>query len=183
MIYNPCRSDLLVYRGISWLVWDLDYMSIIKIGDKVPDFTFQCTDPSIHSFKDLLGKNIVLYFYPKDNTPGCTIEGREFKSFHSFFQQANTIVIGVSRDSLESHHRFCEKLGLPFPLIADKDKKLCEIFDVMIKDNWLMSKLIVTHRSTFLIDTQGIIKHCWPNVRAKGHAQTVLNYINSMNSN
>ncbi len=155
-------------------------MSVIKIGDKVPDFTFECTDPSIRSFKDLLGKNVVLYFYPKDNTPGCTIEGREFKLFHDFFLKENTIIIGVSRDTIASHHKFCEKLGLPFPLIADPSKKLCEMFDVIIRDNWLLSKLLVTHRSTFLIDANGTIKHGWYNVRAKGHAQVVLNFIKTM---
>ncbi|MBS0287255.1 MAG: peroxiredoxin [Proteobacteria bacterium] len=150
-------------------------MSGFKIGSKVPDFHFECTDPAIHSFKDLAGKNIVLYFYPKDNTPGCTLEGKEFKILHEEFKKLNTVILGVSRDPISSHTKFCDKLGLSFPLIADEKGELCTYFDVSIK-NWLLRKIMSVSRTTFYIDQQGVVKQEWRNVRARGHANEVLEY-------
>ncbi len=155
-------------------------MKNLSIGDPVPTLSFDSTDPNIHSFQDLLGKNIVVYFYPKDNTPGCTTEGREFALLYEKFLELNTIVLGISKDSLKSHHRFCEKLQLPFPLISDPDKKLCDSFGVLIGDNWVLSKLLTVERSTFLINERGVVQYCWRKVKAKGHAEAVLNYIKSV---
>lgn len=157
-------------------------MNKIAIGDLVPPFEFECTDPNLHSFQDLRGKNIVLYFYPKDNTPGCSLEGRDFKSLYEPFLQLNTQVIGVSRDSLKSHEKFCSKLELPFPLITDANEVLCRYFDVIIKNNKLLRFLLGIERTTFLIDKEGVIQHIWRKVSARGHAQEVLSVIKTMHT-
>ncbi len=154
-------------------------MPKIDVGHKVPDFTFECTDSNIHSFKDLSGKRIVLYFYPKDNTPGCTLEGLDFTKLKPAFDELNTIIIGVSRDSLVSHQKFCDKFSLSFPLISDANEQLCEYFDVKLKKNWLLKKLVGIERTSFLIDENGTIKNIWKQVSAKGHAQSVLDFIRS----
>lgn len=151
--------------------------NVLSIGDHLPEISFQCTDPNIRSFRDLLGKNIVLYFYPRDNTPGCTQEGKDFRDLHAAFSKANTQVLGISRDSLHSHAKFCEKLSLPFPLISDPDETLCKLFGVMIEKNMFKRLLLGIDRSTFLIDPQGVLKHEWRSVRVKGHAQAVLDAI------
>lgn len=155
-------------------------MKKIAIGDPVPHFTFKCTDPNLHSFADLLGSNIVLYFYPKDNTPGCTLEGRDFKILHPSFLECNTRVLGVSRDDLLCHEKFSTKLGLPFALITDSDEKLCQYFNVVIENNKILRFLMGIERTTFFIDSQGIIRHIWKKVRAKGHAQQVLDAVRMM---
>ncbi|MCS5709098.1 peroxiredoxin [Candidatus Berkiella cookevillensis] len=152
-------------------------MKKISIGDPVPNFTFNCTDPNLHSFADLLGSNIVLYFYPKDNTPGCTLEGRDFKILHPSFLECNTRVLGVSRDNLLCHEKFSTKLGLPFALITDPDEKLCQYFNVVIENNIILRFLMGIERTTFFIDDQGIIRHIWKKIRAKGHAQQVLDTV------
>ncbi|WP_075066668.1 thioredoxin-dependent thiol peroxidase [Candidatus Berkiella aquae] len=156
-------------------------MSKMAVGDKIPDLTFESTDPKITSFKDLKGQNIVLYFYPKDNTPGCTLEGKDFRDLHDAFLKENTQVIGVSRDSLSSHEKFCGKHSLPFTLISDKDEKVCKAFGVIIEKNMFARLILGIERTTFLIDTQGVIKQIWPKVKVKGHAQAVLDAIKAAN--
>jgi peroxiredoxin Q/BCP len=151
-----------------------------KIGDKVPEWTFESTDPNLHAFGDLLGQNIVLYFYPRDNTPGCTLEGKDFRDLLPEFAVLNTKIVGVSRDSLRCHQTFGLKHGLSFPLISDKDEKLCRYFDVMIEKNIFLKILLGIERSTFLIDKQGVIKHIWRKVKVKGHAQEVLKVVNDL---
>lgn len=148
--------------------------TVLSLGDPVPPFQFQCTDPNIHSFSDLLGQNIVLYFYPKDNTPGCTQEGKDFRDLSDAFTKANTLILGISRDSMASHAKFCAKLALPFPLISDPEETLCRLFGVMIEKNMFKKFFLGIDRSTFLIDSKGILRQIWRNVRVKGHAQTVL---------
>lgn len=157
-------------------------MNKIAVGDRVPDFRFDCTDPKIHSFNSLLGKNIVLYFYPKDNTPGCTKEGKDFSTLYQEFSSLNTQILGVSRDSLDCHQKFCEKLRLPFPLITDKNEKLCQYFDVVIKNNFLLRLILGIERVTFLIDAHGVIRHIWRKVKVRGHAQEVLHAVKKLNS-
>lgn len=146
----------------------------IAVGDKVPDVLFECTDPAFHSFKDWWGKNIVLYFYPKDNTPGCTQEGRDFSSIARELAKLNTHVVGVSRDTVSCHQKFCTKLNLSFPLISDEKSVLCEFFGVVIKKNFIKKYLIGIERSTFLIDKEGVIRKIWRKVKVTGHAQEVL---------
>ncbi|MFI4937479.1 MAG: peroxiredoxin [Candidatus Berkiellales bacterium] len=155
-------------------------MNKIAVGDPAPDFGFESTDPSIHSFKDLLGKNIVLYFYPKDNTPGCTLEGQNFKALYPAFLEVNTQILGISRDLLASHQKFCAKLGLPFPLITDRDEKLCKYFNVIIEKNMFARLVFGIERSTFLIDEKGIIRHIWRKVKVNHHAEEVLSFVKNM---
>lgn len=150
-------------------------MKTANIGETIPDFSFVSTDANLRSFKDLLGQNIVLYFYPKDNTPGCTQEGKDFAELNKEFLKANTCIIGVSRDSLTSHQKFCAKLSLPFPLITDPNEALCKYFEVMIEKNMFKKFFLGIERSTFLIDSKGKIKQAWRKVKVKGHAQEVLN--------
>ena len=149
-------------------------MKKLSQGQSVPLFTFECTDPNIRSFKDLQGHNFVLYFYPKDNTPGCTVESKAFRDLHSELLKLNTRVLGVSRDNLASHQKFCSKLELPFPLISDPEEKLCEFFNVLIEKNMFLRKFLGIERSTFLIDQKGVIRHVWRKVKVKGHAEEVL---------
>lgn len=148
-------------------------MQKIGIGDKVPSFPFVCTHSHIKSFQDLKGKNIVLYFYPKDNTPGCTIEGKDFGASHAQFEKLNTVILGVSRDSLPCHEKFAKKLTLPFGLISDPEEKLCQYFNVIIEKNMFKKLFLGIERSTFLIDTKGVIRHIWRNVKVKGHVNEV----------
>lgn len=149
-------------------------MKKMGVGDKAPDFAFECTDPNLHSFADLKGRNVVLYFYPKDNTPGCTLEGKDFRDLGADFAKLNTQVIGVSRDTLVCHQKFQSKHNLSFPLITDPDEKLCAYFDVIIEKNMFKRLILGIERSTFLIDGHGVIKQVWRNVKVKGHAQAVL---------
>jgi peroxiredoxin Q/BCP len=149
-------------------------MEKLGIGDKIPSLTFETTNESITSFDELKGKNIVLYFYPKDNTPGCTMESKDFRDLHLAFSKCNTQIVGVSRDSLGSHEKFCSKFSLPFPLISDKDEKVCQAFGVIIEKNMFARLILGIDRSTFLIDKNGIIKKAWRKVKVKGHAQEVL---------
>lgn len=144
------------------------------IGKTIANLHFECTDPHLHSFADLLGKKLVLYFYPKDNTPGCTIEGQDFRDLYTQFQNKNTQIIGVSRDTLLSHNKFCNKLALPFPLISDKDETLCNYFGVLIEKNMFMRMFIGIDRSTFLINEKGVLIQEWRKVKVKNHAQIVL---------
>jgi len=107
----------------------------MKIGDDTPDFTFECTDPKVHSFKDFPQKYLVLYFYPKNNTPGCTREGKDFRDLYASFLAHDTQIIGISRDTLSSHTKFSTSCEFPFPLIADTDETLCKYFGVIIEKN------------------------------------------------
>jgi peroxiredoxin Q/BCP len=124
--------------------------------------------------KELRGKNVVIYFYPKDNTPGCTTEGRDFAALHARFRRQNTVVYGVSRDSLASHEKFREKQGFPFDLISDPDEKLCKKFDVIQEKSLYGRKFMGVVRSTFLIDEKGKLRQEWRGVKVKGHAEEVL---------
>ncbi|MGE3320184.1 MAG: peroxiredoxin [Candidatus Berkiella sp.] len=149
-------------------------MSKITVGDKIPSLEFQSTDETMTSFAALLGRKIVLYFYPKDNTPGCTMESKDFRDLNRDFLKANTQIIGVSRDSLGSHEKFCSKFSLPFPLITDKDEVVCNAFGVIIEKNMFARLVFGIERSTFLIDEKGVIRQVWRKVKVKGHAQAVL---------
>lgn len=146
----------------------------IEVGDKVPHFDFKSTDDSISTFKSLEGKNIVLYFYPKDNTPGCTLESQHFRDLHQSFLKANTEVVGISRDSIASHQKFCDKQNLSFTLISDQDESICRTFGVIVEKNMYGRKVWGIERSTFLIDAKGIVKQVWRKVKVDGHADEVL---------
>jgi thioredoxin-dependent peroxiredoxin len=126
------------------------------------------------SLADFAGHNVVIYFYPKDSTPGCTVEGKDFSALHSEFLAADTQVVGVSRDSLKSHLNFIEKQGLTITLISDADESLCKAFDVIKEKNMYGKKVLGIERSTFLIDAKGVLRKQWRGVKVPGHAQEVL---------
>lgn len=126
------------------------------------------------------GRIVVLYFYPKDNTPGCTTEGMEFRDLAAEFARAGAVIYGVSRDSLKSHHNFKAKLGLPFELIADPDEKLCELFGVMKLKNLYGKKVRGVERSTFVFDAEGRLVREWRGVKVQGHAREVLDFVQTL---
>jgi peroxiredoxin Q/BCP len=148
-------------------------MSLVKINKKIPEFSVSTTAGQIQS-KNLQGKNVVLYFYPKDNTSGCTQQGQDFRDKHTLFQKQQTIILGVSRDSLSSHEKFKEKQNFPFELISDQDEKLCTLFDVIKEKSMYGKKYLGIERSTFLIDEKGTLRQEWRKVKVKGHADEVL---------
>jgi thioredoxin-dependent peroxiredoxin len=139
-----------------------------------PIFSLMITPLHIIQSSDLLGKNVVLYFYPKDNTPGCTLEGKDFARLYPQFQQANTEVFGISRDSVKSHANFKEKCHMPFNLVSDHDEALCQLFDVLWPKNMFGKIVNGISRSTFLIDSKGILRQEWRKVSVTGHAEAVL---------
>ncbi len=147
---------------------------------KVPAFKLMITEDRIIKSQDLQGKNIVLYFYPKDNTPGCTLESRDFAKLYPQFKKANTEIFGISRDSIKSHAGFKAKCDLPFDLACDKDESLCQLFDVLWPKNMFGKIVNGIVRSTFLIDANGVLRHEWRKVSAAGHAQEVLQFASSM---
>lgn len=154
---------------------------IALVGRKVPAFTAQATSDKKIRIADFRGtSNVVVYFYPKDSTPGCTTEGQNFRDLYQQFNKADTEIFGVSRDSLKSHERFKEKQGFPFELIADPDEKLCQLFDVIKEKNLYGRKYLGIERSTFLIDKKGTLVREWRKVRVKGHAQEVLEAAESL---
>jgi peroxiredoxin Q/BCP len=126
------------------------------------------------------GKNVVVYFYPKDNTSGCTLEGQEFRDLYSDFAKANTIVVGVSRDSLKSHEGFKAAHGFPFELLSDKDETVCELFGVMKLKNMYGKQVRGIERSTFVFDAKGKLVRSWRGLKAPGHAAEVLGFVQGL---
>jgi len=155
-------------------------MSDVSIGHKVPDFTLPATgDKDIH-LKKLKGKNVVLYFYPKDSTPGCTTEGQEFRDLYPEFQKLKTEILGVSRDSIKSHENFKAKQDFPFDLLSDKEETLCQLLDVIKEKDMYGKKVMGVERSTFLIDSKGKLAREWRKVKAAGHAAEVLEAVKEL---
>lgn len=146
----------------------------LEVGDAAPDFALPGDGGTEVSFKALKGKKVVLYFYPKDSTPGCTTEAQAFRDAIKDFAAAGTEIVGVSKDSVKRHDNFKEKNGLPFRLVADTDGTLCEAYGVWQEKVNYGRKYMGIVRSTFLIDPKGKIAAVWRNVRVKGHAQAVL---------
>ena len=143
------------------------------IGKKVPDFTAEATGGPF-TLSDHRGHPVVLYFYPKDATPGCTTEGANFRDLHGRFAKAGAVVAGISRDSVKSHQSFAEKMGFPFPLISDADEKLCQAFGVIKMKNMYGKQVRGIERSTFLIGADGKLVREWRGVKVPGHAHEVL---------
>ena len=147
----------------------------------VGDFTAEATGDQPIRLKDLRGKNVVIYFYPKDSTPGCTTEGRDFSALQAKFKRANTVIFGVSRDSIASHEKFKAKQGFEFDLISDPDETLCKKFDVIHEKTLYGRKFMGVVRSTFLIDADGKLRQEWRNVKVTGHAEEVLEAAKALN--
>jgi peroxiredoxin Q/BCP len=146
----------------------------------VGDFVADATGEQKIRLKDLRGENVVIYFYPKDSTPGCTTEGQDFRDLHARFRRQKTRVFGVSRDSLASHEKFKAKQSFPFELLSDPDEKLCGKFDVIKEKNLYGRKFMGIERSTFLIDADGKLRREWRKVKVKGHAQEVLDAVKEL---
>ena len=151
----------------------------VAIDKKVSDFTAEATGGRIR-LSALKGKKVVLYFYPKDSTPGCTTEGCDFAAAHKKFEKAGTVILGVSRDSLKSHANFKAKMDFPFELISDPDEKLCEAFGVMKMKNMYGKQVRGIERSTFVIDAEGKLRHEWRGVKVPGHVAEVLAVVQSI---
>ena len=155
-------------------------MPKVSLGKAIPDFKGRITNELIIKFSDYKGQNIVIYFYPKDNTPGCTKEGEDFRDYFEDFKKNNTIIIGVSRDSVASHDKFTCKYNFPFKLISDEDEKVCKLFDVIKEKNMYGRKYMGIERSTFLIDSNGTLINEWRKVKVKGHVKEVLDALNNI---
>ena len=149
-------------------------------SSKVADFNLPTSGGGTFKLSDHKGKIVVLYFYPKDSTPGCTTEGIDFAALHDQFIEANAIIVGVSRDSVKSHDNFCAKHGFPFVLISDAEEKLCTQFDVMKMKNMYGKQVRGVERSTFVIGADGKLANEWRGVKVAGHAQAVLDYVKTM---
>lgn len=154
-------------------------MSIVLIGKPAPSFSAQSTFGEI-SLERCIGRGVIMYFYPKDNTPGCTIETENFRDLHDEFLANGCVVIGVSRDSLKSHENFSKKLALPFPLIADTDESVCHTYDVIKLKQMYGKQVRGIERSTFLIDARGKLVQAWRGLKVPGHAQEVLQAARSL---
>lgn len=142
----------------------------------VPDFTAPATGGDF-TLSDHRGHPVVLYFYPKDNTPGCTTEGAQFRDLHDRYAKAGAVVAGISRDSIKSHENFAAKMGFPFPLISDADEKLCKQFEVIKMKNMYGKQVRGIERSTFLVDAKGRLAREWRGVKVPGHAKEVLDAV------
>ena len=148
-------------------------MSKIETGKKAPQFTLAGTAGD-WSLKSAAGQNVVLYFYPRDNTPGCTKEGEGFAAAHARFRKAKTLVFGISADSLASHVKWKAKMDFPFELLSDPDQEVCKLYDVIQEKSMYGKKYLGIERSTFLIDAQGTLREVWRKVKVDGHAEAVL---------
>ena len=155
-------------------------MGKTSIGKKVPDFRLPATGGSDIALSDYRGKNVVVYFYPKDSTPGCTTEGQDFRDKINTFRRRKTVILGISRDSIKSHENFKARQLFPFELLSDADEKACALFDVIKEKNMYGRKVMGIERSTFLIDAKGILRQEWRKVKVAGHADEVLEAVKSL---
>jgi peroxiredoxin Q/BCP len=155
-------------------------MSKVTLGKKVPDFSLPATGGKTWTLADAAGEKLVIYFYPKDMTSGCTLESQNFRDLQAAFRRAKTRIVGVSRDSVASHEKFTTKERLPFELLADENAKLCELFDVIRERSMYGRKFLGIERSTFLLDATGVLRREWRKVKVPGHAQEVLEAARSL---
>jgi len=150
------------------------------VGKKIQDFSVPATGEATFRLSDHKGHPVVLYFYPKDDTPGCTTEGANFRDLHKHFAKLGAIVAGISRDSIKSHESFKAKMGFPFPLLSDADEKLCAQFDVIKMRNMYGKKVRGIERSTFLVGPDGTLVREWRKVKVDGHAAEVLDAVKAL---
>lgn len=146
----------------------------MEIGSLAPDFSLAGSDGKNHKLSDYRGKKVILYFYPKDNTPGCTTEACDFRDNITTINDLNAVVLGISKDNLNSHNKFIEKFNLPFVLLSDEDKVACELYDVIKEKNMYGRKTLGIERSTFIIDENGTLMKEFRKVKVKGHIEEVL---------
>jgi len=149
-------------------------------GKPVPDFTLPATGGKDISLSDFRGKNVVIYFYPKDSTPGCTTEGQDFRDSINTFRRRKTVILGISRDSIKSHENFKAKQDFPFDLLSDADEHACQLFDVIKEKNMYGRKVLGIERSTFLIDAEGVLRREWRKVTVAGHVEEVLEAVKAL---
>jgi peroxiredoxin Q/BCP len=153
---------------------------MVSIGEKVANFSLPATGDKNVSLDDFKGANLVIYFYPKDSTSGCTLEGQNFRDNYAGFKKSGTTVLGVSRDGLKAHENFKARQEFPFDLLSDAEEKLCRQFDVIHEKNMYGRKVMGIVRSTFLIDGDGVLQNQWRKVRVKGHVEEVLEAARSL---
>lgn len=149
--------------------------NILEIGQIAPNFTAKGADEKEYRLSDFRGKRVILYFYPKDNTPGCSLEAGDFKEYNKKFIEKNTVIIGVSRDSIKAHNKFIEKYELPFLLISDESEEVCNLYGVMKEKMMFGKKVFGIERSTFIIDEEGKIIDIYRKVKVKGHVEAIYN--------
>ena len=154
--------------------------TVVKQGEQLPDFALHGTGALQTTLSGLRGRNVVLYFYPKDDTPGCTTEGQDFTAMHADVLREDTVILGVSRDSLASHEKFKAKYEFAFELVTDSEEELCTLFDVIKPKNMYGRQYTGIERSTFLIDREGVLKKEWRKVKVKGHVAEVLEAVKAL---
>jgi len=155
-------------------------MSAPKLNKPAPKFTLPSTNGEDVSLSKLKGKNIVLYFYPKDATPGCTLESQDFRDNFKLFTNQNTVILGVSRDKMSSHEKFKDKHEFQFELLSDEEEEVCKLYDVIKLKNMYGKKVRGIERSTFLIDKSGTLRNEWRKVKVKGHVEEVLQAVEAL---
>ncbi len=148
----------------------------------VADFELPSTGSETFNLSAAAGKTLIIYFYPKDDTPGCTTEGQQFSDHYNEFLAHNCVIVGVSRDSLKSHEKFKEKMGFPFELLSDVDETACQLFDVLKMKNMYGKQVRGIERSTFVLDAKGVLMREWRGVKVPGHVAEVLEYVKDLNS-
>lgn len=155
-------------------------MPQIQLNHPAPDFTLPATSGHTIKFNELKGKNVVLYFYPKDCTSGCTLEGQNFRDKYKDFSKLNTVILGISRDTIKLHEKFKAEQKFPFELISDNDEQLCNLYDVIKDKNMYGKKVKGIERSTFLIDSKGILRKEWRKVKVDNHVEEVLQAVKEL---
>ena len=155
-------------------------MTKVSVGKQVPEFSLPATGGQDIALSDCQGKNVVVYFYPKDSTPGCTTEGQDFRDRINTFRRRRTVILGISRDSIKSHENFKARQRFPFELLSDANETVCRLFDVIREKNMYGRKVMGIERSTFLIDGTGILRREWRKVNVKGHVEEVLQAIKEL---
>lgn len=153
---------------------------MVALDHPVENFSLPSTGGQEFTLADHLGKNVIVYFYPKDDTPGCTTEGQDFRDQWQAFAEKNCIIAGISRDTLKSHENFKATMQFPFELLSDTDEKICNLFAVMKMKNMYGKQVRGIERSTFVIDAQGILRKEWRGVKVPGHVQEVLDFVSTL---
>lgn len=153
---------------------------MLLLDQPISNFTLSSTSDKVFSLSEKRGKNLVVYFYPKDDTPGCTTEGQDFRDNFEAFKQLNCEIVGISRDNIKSHECFKEKMEFPFELLSDTDEKVCELFNVMKMKNMYGKQVRGIERSTFVLDDKGILRKEWRGVKVPGHVQEVLEFVRTL---